>query len=210
MRNVRTWLSVLAVLLLLSGCSEDPQKRLLQPYSNAVLAPGVGLGDLELGETTLSDVVDKLDQGFLTISITDEETVIELAYLQRQLCLGFTICGTCKKKLDAAGKSPRNIGRDLNAFMTEFPDCRRIPLTSISVGGSGFYQGATDKGVKLGSPLAEAEVHKSGDQRIEMALAGSGPRNGDFIAGEGIVLYHPADNPEAKITRITVFKRVEQ
>lgn len=195
---------ILLFCILVAACSEDPQKRALAPYSEAVLIPGQGLGKLKLENSTLADVVDELGSGFVSIMVTDEETMIELAYLQRQLCLGFTLSDALKRKLDEAGGS-RKIGRDLQAFMTEHPEARTLHLSSLSVGGSSnsFYRGATDKGVKLGSPASEAEVYKSGDQRIESALAGSSSRNGDFTVGEGIVLFRTSGS-EATINRITV------
>ncbi len=198
--QIRPWFCLFLCLFLCLGCSEDPQRKALEPLSKATLTPGKGLGKLELGVTTLDDVVQEVGPGFVSILVSDE-AVYEMVYLQRQLCLGFAI----DKK--SAGDA-RKLSADVKALMAANPESRKWPLTSISVGGSedAFFQGATDKGVRLGSPATEAAVHDE-DARVGQVLAGSSPRNGEIVAtGEGIRLWRLSKEADGPITRITVFK----
>lgn len=180
-----------ALLLALLGCG-NPENKALAPLSHATMTPGESFGDLKLGTTTLSEVVAKYGSGTLSVSYGDQ-TMIELQYLNGQLAFGFVLCGECQNV--TAGEKLQ-VGQDLEPFFAKSPSCRDLPLSSVSVGLSGkeppeaFFQGSTDKGVKLGVPISSAAPHGTESSPSPGFLAGeSDPGSDAAVDAPGIRIY---------------------
>lgn len=153
--------SLLLTLLACACAAPREDRTAVAPYARATLTPGVGLGDLELGVTTLGNVLDRLGAGRVSLVLGDV-TALELSFADRALGLLFVVEGPCKGALDgAAGRSAATA--DLKAFVGANAACRDALLTSVAVAASGeersedeFFNGATDEGVGLWSRLDDA------------------------------------------------------
>ncbi len=202
-RSHFTSFTCLACLILLTGCSGKSSSELkaLRPYAKATLTAGTGLGDLQLGKTTLGWFINKIGSGRIAVLIGDE-TAIELIFLKGEASFLFPVAmaGACKKEIGLS-RELLKMSEDAKAFLAKYPKCNHLTLSSISVGtGSSsqsdtFFQGATDRGVKLWAPITEAARHGT-----------SLNNSGEFVAGEayanesldrlefpfGIYFYYPA------------------
>lgn len=174
-------LLIVAGLASLAACGSARSLELkrLEPYSKAVLIPGKGLGDLELGKTKLGWFTENIGNGLPSVSVTDEAAAIELEFLDGEASFLFIISGACKE-LTGAPRRRLVLGRDVIAFLKLNPACRDIALSSISVAakaesfGETFFKGTTDLGAQLWS--TESELYRlHGKPR-------SGP--GGMVAGE--------------------------
>lgn len=171
-----------SLLLTLLACAcAAPREDLttVAPYARATLTPGVGLGDLELGVTSLGSTLDRLGAGRVSLLVGDE-TALELSFADRALALLFVVEGPCKGALDGAGGRAAATS-DLKAFVGVNATCRDALLSSVAVSVSGeerskddFFTGATDQGVALWSRLDDV-----------VAAHGAPVRNsGRLVAGE--------------------------
>ncbi len=154
MTRLPTTFALLA-LAALAGCGKTPPPE-LATYANATLTPGAGLGDLQLGKTTLAQVLAKLGPGQVALLASDESGY-ELNYADGELALLFMVqggpCWVAQRDY-----SMRKAADDLRAFIAAVPACAGLPLSSISVRGD-FYRGATNRGIRIGDDLATAHVH---------------------------------------------------
>lgn len=170
----------LLLTLLACACSAPREDRTaVARYASATLTPGVGLGDLELGVTTLGSALDRLGAGQVSVLVGDE-TALELSFADRALALLFIVEGSCKSALDGgAGRSAAM--SDLKAFAGTNAACRDMLLSSVAVSAAGearskddFFRGATDEGVGLWSELDDV-----------VAAHGEPVKNaGHLVAGE--------------------------
>lgn len=151
------------------------------PYARATLTPGVGLGDLELGVTTLGGVLDRLGAGRVSVLVGDE-TALELSFADRALALLFVVEGPCKGALDGSGGRSAATS-DLKAFVGTNAACRDALLSSVAVSVTGaerskddFFSGATDQGVGLWSRLDDViAAHGEPVTNAGRLVAGQGP-----------------------------------
>ncbi len=184
----------------MSGCSgsSGEERKSLTPYAQATIVPGTGIGDLQLGKTTLGWISNKLGQGKPAVLIGDE-AAIELTYLDGQLALLFQLTGDCQ----AATRPPRqniDFTRGLKAFLEQYPACDGLPLSSLSISSGdrnptdAFFKGSTNQGVKLGSPIFEATKHGASQSNPGHFVAGESDTNNldrlEFPGG--IYFYYPA------------------
>jgi hypothetical protein len=206
-----------AILLLpgLAGCARH--NSALEPYATATLTAGVGLGDLQLGQTTLGSVVQRFGVESVT-QVSSEEVGLELLYEHGQLALLFLVDPDCLATLGGAGLRPAAL--DMAAFLEHNPCMREVRLSSLSVregsdAESSFFQGATDAGVKLRRGRAEPLKHGTPGGGSGHILAGMNPSNPreQFQFRSGIAIYlKPPPNGDpalAHVQRITVFPAVE-
>ncbi|AFY59415.1 hypothetical protein Syn6312_0164 [Synechococcus sp. PCC 6312] len=214
----------------LTGCfglvSADTKQ--LAPYATKTLVPGQGLGDLELGKTTLAGFVNKIGAGQVALIYGDDQG-IELNFQDRQASFLFIVTRECQ---DQAGvlRTHSEIYQNLKAFLAKYPACGELKLSSLSV-TQPFFRGQTNRGVKLGEPLATANAQGTPLDR---------PGQFQFLAGAddskilefsgGIYIHYPNPGPtpeemfrgqplsaqrleeinkeqaqDAKISRITLF-----
>lgn len=161
----------LTTVFLFIACSGQmaSERKALARYAQATITPGVGLGDLQLGKTTLGWVVKNIGSGTPFVQASDE-TAIELEYLDGELGLLFLVTGECQKETGTP-QTRLELGRDLNKFLARFPGCGSLTLTSLSVASrqssaeQRFYQGQTNQGIRLGMPILEARKHGPAVQR---------------------------------------------
>lgn len=158
--SVVKWL-LLFVLLLLTACSSSEHKA-LQPYATATVTAGVGLGNLELGKTTLGWVVENIGANKIAI-LAGDEVGLEFIYLNGELSLLFVILGACQEQTGAP-MTRVEIKKGIESFLSQYPACKDLTLSSLSVGvgdreKNTFFKGSTDKGVKLLSPLLSVYQH---------------------------------------------------
>jgi len=205
-----------AVFLLgLAGCGQH--NAALEPYANATLTAGVGLGDLKLGQTTLGSVVQRLGVETVT-QLASDEVGLELIYERGQLALLFLVDPECLTRLGGAGLRPAAV--DMAASLEKNPCLRDLRLSSLSVRAgsdaeSSFFQGMSDAGVKLWGGRAELIKHGTPGGGGGHILAGMNPNNPreQFHFDSGIAIYlKPPENGDpalARVQRITVFPPVE-
>jgi hypothetical protein len=144
--------AVLAAALAACGSAAPPA---LAPYADATLTPS-GLGDLQLGTTTLGQVMANLPPEAVD-GVAADWPGLELQYAGRELSLLFVIDqGPCWMAL--RDYSLRRAAADVPALLAAVPACAEVPLASLAVRGR-FWRGATDRGVRLGDPMLAAVVH---------------------------------------------------
>jgi len=197
-------LTGLLMLLALTGCAQQPSA--LDPYVNATLTAGVGLGDLKLGQTTLGSVVQRL--GVETVTpLASEEIGLELFYEHGQLALLFIIEPECMSTLKTG---LRPAATDLPAFLARTPCLREARLSSISVrsrtsADESWFQGATDAGARLWDPSQAAYKHGETCGGPVHLVAGLNPNNppDELHFKTGIAFYYlPIEGGDARQTRI--------
>lgn len=170
----------IACLVLLVGCTggSSPDSKKLETYSKATLLPGKGLGNLELGKTNLGWFVENLGAGVPSALITEEESAIELAFLNGEMSVSFSIKGACE---EATGVPRKRLAltRNVGDFLKQYPACKDITLSSISVAATGndrkdtFFKGITDLGVQLWSPVSDVyRLHGKPKSRAGQIVAG--------------------------------------
>lgn len=158
-------IAALLVVFLFIACGgqQATERKALTRYARATMTPGVGLGELQLGKTTLGWVAQNIGSGTPFVQAGDE-TAIELEYLDGELGLLFLVTGDCQKETGVP-QTRLELGRDLSKFLARFPGCGNLTLTSLSVATrqrspeQRFFQGQTNQGVRLGMPILEARKH---------------------------------------------------
>jgi hypothetical protein len=208
-RNIAS-MACIGFLLLTAGCSRKSASELkvLSPYSTATLIPGRGLGDLQLGQTTLAWFVDNIGSGAISISVGDE-SAIELSFLSGEASFLFIISGACQDETGGPG-TRLDLNQDIEAFLAKYPGCNDLPLSSISVAtrqsskANTFFQGSTDRGVQLWAPKSEAEKHGVVLNNAGRLVAGEGNENLERLEFPGgIYFYYPAGagaTPEEEVS----------
>lgn len=187
--------------LFITACSPSERKT-LQPYANATLTAGVGLGNLELGKTTLGWVVETIGANRIAVLVGDE-VGLELSYLQNEFSLLFIVSGTCQSDTGASMKR-LEIRNGIKTFLSDYPSCNDLTLSSLSIGVSSsekntFFKGATDKGVKLWSPLSSVLQHGSPLDRAGQFVAGETDSLERVEFSDGIYFYYFAgEQPTAR------------
>lgn len=170
----RAYLTVL-LLLVLSACFGNAERRALRPYANATLLAGVGLGDIRLGETTLGGLTQNIGVGTVSIVFSDD-TWIELSFLNREFTFEFLVTGQCQR--DTGVPYERlPLRNDIKRFLRDYPSCKELPLTRLTItarakDASGtFYQGSTEQGTKLWSSLTDVELPIDEGLVVDLMLA---------------------------------------
>lgn len=210
----RSAIAAALALLGLAACGQH--NPALEPYARATLEPGVGLGDLKLGQTTLESVVQRFGVESL-VQVASDEVGLELLYEHGQLALLFLIDPECLRSLPN-GLRPASI--DLPKFLEQNACLRTQTLASLSVregsdAESSFYQGQTDKGVKLWADRNAHGVYGQPGGGSPHLIAGLNPNNPreqfQFQCGIAIFLKAPPDGDPAKahVQRITVYPAVD-
>ncbi len=188
-------------LLIVNGCSSQSsfEKKAMASYSNATLTPGVGLGDLKLGQTSIEWVVNHLGSGLVS-GIAADDSAIELIYLDQQLSLLFIFSSECQA---VTNDSPKWLPttQNLDDFFNRFPPCRKLTITSISVATRSkgkeeiFFKGGTDQGVKLWDPILDSIRHGTPINAPGSLIAGFAFPLEDMETlkfPSGIYFYYPA------------------
>jgi hypothetical protein len=188
-------------LILLAGCSgkDSSELKAFNPYAKATLTAGTGLGALQLGKTTLGWVAQNLGSGSVS-AIASDQSAIELTFLNGEVSLLFIVVGACEQETGAP-RSRLQISQDLKAFLAKYPGCNDLRLSSLSVAtrdhnkADAFFQGVTDRGVQLWSPITDATRHGVGLNRAGQLVAGEGYTTDELNRIEfpgGIYFYYPA------------------
>ncbi|MDS3861004.1 hypothetical protein RIF25_09305 [Thermosynechococcaceae cyanobacterium BACA0444] len=177
----------------LTGCFGffDANSKALAPYATKTLIPGQGLGNLELGKTTLAGFVNQIGAGQVTLIYGDEQG-IELNFQGSQAAFLFIVTRACQ---DQAGvlRTHSEIYQNLKAFLAKYPACGELKLSSLSV-AEPFFRGQTNRGVKLGDPLATANGQGEPLNRPGQFVAGADDSNFREFRG-GIYIHYPNTGP---------------
>ncbi len=222
-----------SLLWVAAGCSSSPDAKALSPYATATLTAGSGLGDLRLGTTTLGTLVNTIGSGAVT-AVASDESAVELTFLGGQMSFMFVVAGECQTQTGGPG-ARLPVTQDMKAFLSRYPSCGSLPLSSLSIGagpdeGDTFYKGATEQGVKLWASVVDSGKHGSPSRGSARLVAGASANdNTERTEYPGIAFFHTvagatpdeiASNrplpPErlkeieqaktdARITRITIF-----
>jgi hypothetical protein len=200
----------ITVFLLMTGCSGKSSSELkaLDQYSKATLTPGTGLGDLQLGKTTLGWFVENIGSGVVSI-IASDESAIQLTFLNDEASFMFIVSGVCQSETGAPGKR-LDLNQDIKAFLSRYPGCNDLPLSSLSLATGrssktdNFFKGSTDRGVQLWSPKSETDKHGVVLNNAGRLVAGEGNENLERLEFPGgIYFYYPAGEgatPEEQIS----------
>lgn len=195
------------------GCSSSQvNAKALARLADATLTPGEGLGDLQLGTTTLRDFVQEYGIG-VAGSMVGDEVGIEIQFEKGQLAVLFLAPQRC---VSALGGDVRRVGallQDSARFFTDFPPCADASLSSVTVAlpegeVEGFYRGSTPDGARLDATREAAHV-MGGDDVRGLWLAGSSPddSNLDLVAdASGFVAFIGESPMGPNAGRLTVRK----
>lgn len=189
-------LSLIAVTIF-GSCSSGakPSKNsALQLYANETITPGVGLGDIRLGKTTLKWIADKFGEARIS-TIYGDQTAIELTFLDGQAAFLFIVSGACEKETDTP-RGKLKLTRDLSGFILQNPSCGDLLLSSLSVAldskdpARSFFKGATNAGVRLGSPVSETSKHGPPVNRAGQLVVGESAENFERIEHAGGIYFY--------------------
>ncbi len=192
-------IACIPLLLLMNGCSgkSSSEVKTLEPYTKATLTAGTGLGDLQLGKTTLGWFVQNIGSGVVSIIFSDE-SAIELTFLNGEASFLFIVSGACQNETRTPGKR-LDLSKDIKAFLSLYPGCKDLALSSLSLatGRSSktdtFFKGSTDRGVQLWSPKSETDKHGVVLNNAGRLVAGEGNENLERLEfPDGIYFYYPA------------------
>lgn len=197
MRIAIIFIATLVAASLFGACSKDAdsaRNEALQRYANETITPGVGLGDVRLGKTTLKWVTENFGEGRMS-TIFGEQTAIELTFLDGQAAFLFVVSGACEKETN----SPRGklkLTRDISGFILQNPSCGDLLLSSLSVAmdsndpAHSFFKGATNAGVRLGSPVSETSKHGPAINRAGQLVVGESAENFERIEHTGGIYFY--------------------
>jgi hypothetical protein len=183
-----------SLLSFAAGCSSSSDAKALSPYASATLTAGSGLGDLRLGTTTLSTLVNTVGSGAVT-AVASDESAVELTFLGGQMSFMFVVAGDCQTQTGGPG-ARLPVTQDMKAFLSQYPACGNLPLSSISVGAGPdeddtFYQGATDQGIKLWANVVDSGKHGIPSRGTARLVAGgSATDNTERTEYPGIAFFH--------------------
>lgn len=184
----------------MTGCSGKSSSELktLSPYATVTLTAGTGLGNLQLGKTTLGWVAGTIGSGSIS-GIAGDESAIELTFLNGEISFLFIVSGVCQRETGGPGVR-LDLDQDLKVFLSRYPGCQDLPLSSLSVAtgessktGS-FFKGSTDRGVQLWSPKCDAYKHGVELNRAGQLVPGESYGNenlGRLEFAGGIYFYYP-------------------
>ncbi len=204
------------IALFTLACAGGSDSR-LKPLTVATLEPGVGLGDVRLGETSLGDFVDRYGHDRVDL-VAGDETGYELVFAGGEMAFLFVL--DAQQRL-TEGFTLRQGQRDLTKALAAHPELRDMRLTSLTVGArsgcsESVYVGKLAAGsVGLSGKMRDTLVHlgQPSDGPRPM-LAGASPRPPEvelFYPERGIVLEGRGNLTEDDcfITRMTIFEPQE-
>lgn len=207
-------LRLLAPLLafLTLACAADVDPR-LQPLTVATLEPGVGLGDVRLGETTLGTFVDRYGHDRVDL-IAGDGIGYELVFAGGEMAFLFLIDAQPQGvELDTLKKGQR----ELTKVLAEHTVLRDMPLASLSVAvrrgdtESSYVGKMARPSVGLSGKMSDAlvDLGPPGDGLLPM-LAGSSPRQPESrldYPERGIILEGSKNlaDKDCLVTRMTIF-----
>lgn len=197
LHTLRLWILAFIVLFSSTSCSKGSgASPALAPYAYQTLTPGVGLDDLRLGETTLEAFSSRFSPSRVSY-IAGDHFGVGFSFKDDQISFLFVAEGACDEKLRWNPDLSSQFG-ELDTFLNQNPECRSMPLHSISMAAGDtvedtFFRGTTDRGIKLFS-MAEAIRGTYGEpQDVRgLLLAGSSDQDAkynDFAYKSGIVFY---------------------
>ncbi len=177
----------------MTGCFGffDPNSQALAPYATQTLIPGKGLGNLELGKTTLAWFVNEIGSGQVGLIYGDEQG-IELNFQGGQAVFLFPVTRECQDQAGVLRTHPE-IYKNLKAFLAQYPACGELTLSSLSV-AQPFFRGQTDRGVKLGAPLATANIQGKPLNHPGQFVAGADDSN-FLVFRDGLYIHYPNTGP---------------
>jgi hypothetical protein len=208
---------VLLAALFLGACGgpveTDPR---LGPLTQATLEPGVGLGDVRLGETKLGPFVERFGHGQVGVIVSDEAG-IEITLAQGQMSFLFGIERDLMRQMESP--SLKFAAQDLGAFLGAYPACRDLPLISLTVAEARttegtLYRGSLPSGVKLHDSLFTiTQQHGTPERTRSGFVAGMSPNLGiahRFEDVPGLLVYFERAKSmdgtvREKVSRMTVF-----
>jgi hypothetical protein len=157
-RTVRLALAVVATVALAGVAWPRDGGNPFRAYARVALTPGVGIGDLQIGATTLGTFLDRFGAGRPALVFGDE-TAVELSFPRAGATFTFVVEGACA---DVVVRSRRDVLRALGsrrAFAGAYPACAAEPLDVLAVAwtvGRAHFTGATSAGVHLGQRRDDA------------------------------------------------------
>ncbi|GAB0174298.1 MAG: hypothetical protein HHAS10_01770 [Candidatus Altimarinota bacterium] len=155
---MRYQLIILGILLLIIASSASffiwggsvPSK-----YSHGTLTAGVGLEDIHLYASDLFEVMDKVGGGALGVSAGDYGYAYELGYEKFQYVFFFKIPKACRESVGGINELA-TIKNNRDSFISKYPSCKNIPLSSIFVGPG--FRGTNSFGQKIGDELFTGSI----------------------------------------------------
>lgn len=198
---MRRWTLLLLCFCVLAACRDRDAPSELDRYRHAALEPGLGLGDLRLGQLTLAAAVSRFGAARVAILASDVYG-FELMLANGGLALMFETGEDDACKRAAMQRGARELSRGLADLLAAEPACRSLALATLTV-RDGFYRGRTSGGIGMGDGLVASSIGSPGDNGTGTAL----PR---YFAegGAGITFYSSREpGPEdAPIEAMVIFR----
>lgn len=188
-----------ALLLLLAACSKGPAvPDALRSLAHEAVTPGESVGTLQLGTTTLAQVLQRYGPGRVSV-VAGDEVGFELDYGAGAVSLLFLVTPECRALLrrDSARSAAATLQKE-GRLPPALAGCEALPLQSVAVAApadaaTGFFEGRVSDKVGLGSPLEDVLATVGPSQRIPgLWLAGSRPDEGNldfYTYPRGLALY---------------------
>jgi hypothetical protein len=192
-------MALVALAIVVAGCSSaKTSPPALAPYARQTLTAGRGLGDIRLGEMTLQAFGERFGSGRPAL-VAGDTFGVELTFCDGQVGFLFVAEGAADSRLRwSAPREAVSKLNDLEKFFAAFPECRAIPLHSISVAAgespeTTWFKGTTGEGTALFAPLEAVGLAygKSHDVR-GILLAGASPADDryTYVTYDSGVAFH--------------------
>lgn len=153
--RLNVWIVFLALAVIVFGATAWPRDggNPFRAYVASELVPGAGLGDLQVGETTLGTFLERFGAG-LPSALYGDETALEFTFARPGLSFVFVVEGACAAAVQRMHGTGLQALRSPRTFAREYPACSDAPLSQLELrAGSSdaatFWRGSTPSGVRL-------------------------------------------------------------
>lgn len=159
---------LLVASTVVAACGGGDLPDALVAQATAPLEAGAGLGPFRLATTTLRDFVERVPGGHVSMLFSDD-TSVEISFRAAGMSFLFPLPAACAASL---GSDARRVVVDLaepETFFAQHAPCAGAALSSVAVVGTGAptaYAGASDRGVGLGSTLAEVREREGPEAQV--------------------------------------------
>lgn len=213
--NYRLFLAWLFILMAIGLTFFPWWGSIPEKYSHGVLIAWVWLEDIHLHKSDLISVVNTLWNGTLAVTASDYWYAYELWYEKFGYIFFFKIPKQCQESVWGL-KELAHIKNNTNSFISQYPRCKNIPLSSIFVwpwfdGTNSFWQKIGDE-IFSGSTVWKVDTSRRHDFSATPNTLISKSNNWESISFDsGIRIYYDLEKKGEKnmlvIQWMTVYKQ---
>jgi len=190
-------------------------------YADAPLVASVGLGGLQVGETTLGTFLERFGPG-LPAALYGDDTGLEFAFARAGLTFRFWLEGACVGTVQALRATALRALGDARRFARDHPECTDQRLSAIEVAAgtserATFWRGESTAGVRLRMPREAALERLATVPGAPGGVLGLGPEAEEamlvrFVEADGLQVWFGPDRSASGggawiVTRLAVGAR---